>query len=181
MSDAFQAFQLAQFAVSAASTLHQSQVDAKRRQIEIGNANRQASINNKLNYNAHLNLNEQQLLEFKKFGLDDFELKKKIRRERSSSIAISSSFGATFGQQGASREAVNRNIHREGLNAIVRKDFNFKTKLRDFQIRHGNVDLTTLSQNNAAFSNISSGPSAVGTGLQIASAGLTLADNFKKD
>ena len=176
----FDAYNLTQFALSGASILHQSQVDSKRRHREIVNANRQASINNRLNFNAHSNLNEQQMLEMKKFGLDNFELKKKIRRERASDIAIASSFGGSFGQEGASRDAVSRNIQRQGLNALARKDLNYKTKLRDFEIRHKNVDLTTLGQNNAAFSNISSGPSAVATGLQLASSGLSIYDASKK-
>lgn len=176
-----QALQLAQFALSAASTAHQFQVDTKKRQIEIANANRQTSINNQLNYNAHLGLNEQQVLELKKFGLDDFELKKKIRRERASTLAIASSFGGSFGQQGATREAVQRNIERQGFNALTRKDLNYKTKLRDFELRHSNVDLTTLSQNNAAFSNISGGPSILGSGLQLASAGLSIREASLKE
>jgi hypothetical protein len=176
----FDALFLTQFALSAASSLHQNQVDQQQRLTQIHNANAQASINNNLNYNAHLNLNAQQLLEFKKFGLDDFELKKSIRRERASRSAMAASFGNSFGQQGATADATQRNIERHGLNALVRKDLNYKTKLQDFSIRHKNIDLTTLSQNNQAFSNISSGPSNIGTALEIAGTGLQIFENSRK-
>ena len=163
------ALQLAKFALGTAAAGNKYAADNLKRQREIENANRQAAINNNLNYNAHLNLNEQQMLELQKFGLDKNELSKRLRRDRASSAAMAASFGGSFGQQGATRDAINLNIQRQGFNALARKDFNRQTKLRDFQMRHTNVDLTTISQNNAAFSNISSGGSRTGTGLQIAS------------
>ena len=173
------AMMLAKFALGSAKATNQYQADNLKRQREIDNANRQASINNNLNYNAHINLNDQQMLELKKFGLDKVELQKRLRRDRASSIAIGASFGGSFGQSGATRDMINLNIQRQGFNALARKDFNNKTKLRDFQMRHKNVDLTTISQNNAAFSNISSGGSASGTGLQIAGLALDAFGSYK--
>ena len=46
-------------------------------------------------------------------------------------------------------------------------------------MRHKNVDLTTMSQNNQAFSRISSGGSASGTGLQIAGLALDAFGGYK--
>ena len=173
------AMMLGKFALGSAKASNQYEADNLKRQKEINNANRQASINNNLNYNAHINLNDQQMLELKKFGLDKVELQKRLRRDRASSIAIGASFGGSFGQSGATRDMINLNIQRQGFNALARKDFNNKTKLRDFQMRHKNVDLTTISQNNAAFSNISSGGSASGTGLQIAGLALDAFGSYK--
>ena len=173
------ALMLGKFALGSMQATNQYQADNQKRQREIENANKQAAINNNLNYNAHLNLNDQQMLELKKFGLDKVELQKRLRRDRASSIAIGASFGGSFGQSGATRDMINLNIQRQGFNALARKDFNNKNKLRDFQMRHKNVDLTTISQNNAAFSNISSGGSASGTGLQIAGLALDAFGSYK--
>ena len=173
------AMMLGKFALGAATAGNKNQADNQQRQREIENANKQAAINNNLNYNAHLNLNDQQMLEMKKFGFDKVELQKRLRRDRASSIAIGASFGGSFGQSGATRDMINLNIQRQGFNALARKDFNNKTKLRDFQMRHQNVDLTTISQNNAAFSRISSGGSVSGTGLQIAGLALDAFSGYK--
>mgnify|MGYP003659979224 CR=1 FL=1 len=173
------AMMLGKFALGSAKASNQYQADNLKRQREIENANKQAAINNNLNYNAHLNLNDQQMLEMKKFGFDKVELQKRLRRDRASSIAIGASFGGSFGQSGATRDMINLNIQRQGFNALARKDFNNKNKLRDFQMRHQNVDLTTISQNNAAFSNISSGGSVSGTGLQIAGLALDAFSGYK--
>ena len=173
------AMTLAKFALGSAKASNQYQADNLKRQREIENANRQAAINNNLNYNAHLNLNDQQMLEMKKFGLDKVELQKRLRRDRASSIAIAASFGGSFGQSGATRNMINLNIQRQGFNALARKDFNNKNKLNDFMMRHRNVNLTTISQNNAAFSGISSGGSVSGTGLQIAGLALDAFSGYK--
>ena len=173
------AMMLGKFALGTAKAGNQYKADNLKRQRELDNANRQASINNNLNYNAHISLDEQQMLELKKFGLDKVELQKRLRRDRASSIAIGASFGGSFGQSGATRDMINLNIQRQGFNALARKDFNNKTKLRDFQMRHRNIDLTTISQNNAAFSVISSGGSVSGTGLQIAGLALDAFSGYK--
>mgnify|MGYP003678709149 CR=1 FL=1 len=173
------AMMLGKFALGTMQATNQYKADNRKQDLQIQNANTQAAINNNLNYNAHLNLNDQQMLEMKKFGLDKVELQKRLRRDRASSIAIAASFGGTFGQSGATRNMINLNIQRQGFNALARKDFNSKNKLNDFMMRHKNVDLTTMSQNNQAFSRISSGGSASGTGLQIAGLALDAFGGYK--
>ena len=169
----------AQFMVQAGTAAHEYQQAEYKAIQQRQQAYRQAAINNQLGYNAHLNLNQQQVLELKKFGLDDFELKKAIRREKAKSAAMQASAGGIFGKQGASYQAVQNNIARYGYNALVRKDLNFQTKMQDFETRHKNITLNTLSQNNAAFSNLSTGGSLFGTGLSILGTGLQTAINAK--
>lgn len=176
----FESLYLAQFAVSAASSTHQYQQAELEAFEQRRQAGQQAALNNKLAYNAHLNLNQQQVLEMKKFGFDDFELKKSIRREQSKNAAIKASFGSSFGQQGASFNATIQNISRHGFGALARKDLNFKAKIADFNTRHQNVTLETESKNNQAFSGLSTGGSALGTGLSILGTGLQTAINAQK-
>jgi len=52
------AMTLAKFALGTAKAGNQYKADNLKRQIELDNANRQASINNNLNYNAHISLDE---------------------------------------------------------------------------------------------------------------------------
>ena len=159
----------AQFMVQAGTAVHQynrAEYQAQRQRQE---AYRQVALNNKLAYNAHLNLNQQQVL----------ELKKSIRREKAKSAAMQASAGGIFGKQGTSYQAVQNNIARYGYNALVRKDVNFQTKMQNFETRHKNITLNTLSQNNAAFSNLSTGGSLIGTALSIAGTGAQTAINAK--
>ena len=169
----------AQFMVQAGTAVHQYNRAEYQAQQQRQEAYRQVALNNKLAYNAHLNLNQQQVLELKKFGLDDFELKKSIRREKAKSAAMQASAGGIFGKQGTSYRAVQNNIARYGYNALVRKDVNFQTKMQNFETRHKNITLNTLSQNNAAFSNLSTGGSLIGTALSIAGTGAQTAINAK--
>lgn len=168
----FDMLYLASFALQAGSALQQNQQANLQAAEQRRQANLQAATNNRLAYNAHLNLNQQQMLEMKKLGFDKFELQKSIRREQARNAAAKASFGGSFGQQGASFQATIQNISRHGLGALARKDLNFKATVADFNIRHKNVTLETQSKNNQAFSGISTGGSALGTGLQIASAGI---------
>ena len=126
----------AQFMVQAGTAVHQYNRAEYQAQQQRQEAYRQVALNNKLAYNAHLNLNQQQVLELKKFGLDDFELKKSIRREKAKSAAMQASAGGIFGKQGTSYQAVQNNIARYGYNALVRKDVNFQTKMQNFETRH---------------------------------------------
>ena len=169
----------AQFMVQAGTAAHEYQRAEYQAIQQRQQAYSKVDLNNQLSYNAHLNLNQQQVLELKKFGLNDFELKKSIRREKAKSAAMQASSGGTFGKQGASYQAVQNNIARYGYNALARKDLNFVSKMRDFETRHTNITLNTLSQNNAAFSNLSTGGSLFGTGLSILGTGIQTAINAK--
>ena len=169
--------EISMFLVSPAQTGLKSQLDTRNQHIQYANANRQASLNNYLNYNSHTNLNSQQRLEMAKYGLDDFALKKQMRRELASSLALHASMGGIFGRAGSSVQATQNNIERHGYEALARKDLNFKTKLNDFVTKHINVDLNTLSANNKAFSNLDSGPSSLGSLLEVAGTGLQIAAN----
>ena len=175
------ALQLAKFALGSAKASNQYAADNLKRQREIENANRQAAINNKLAYNAHLNLNQQQMLEMQKYGFEKRDLQKNIRAQRATNEAIRASFGGDLGQQGATLEATILNINRHGYEALARKDLNFKILATDFNIRHRNVTLETESKNNAAFSGLSTGGSALGTGLSILGSGLQTKLNYDKD
>ena len=176
----FEALYLAQFAVQAGTAAYEYQQAELQAAEQRQQATLQAGINNQLAVNAHLNLNQQQVLEMKKFGFDDFELKKSIRREQSKNAAIKASFGNSFGQRGASFDATIQNINRHGFGALARKDLNFKAKVADFNVRHQNVTLETQSKNNQAFSGLSTGGSVLGTGLSILGTGLQTAINSEK-
>ena len=179
MGNGMMALYAAQFLVNARTAQHQFEVAELEAQEQRRQANLQATINNKLAYNAHLNLNEQQTLELKKLGFDKFELHKSIRSEKAKVEAIAASFGGTFGQQGQSYEATLINISRHGYNALARKDFNYKILKSDFLTRHKNIQLETESKNNQAFSGLSTGGSIAGTGLQIAGSAINTAVAFK--
>ena len=171
----------AQFVLSVAGEANkyqQAEQDAAEQRAAAG---RQAAINNKLAYNAHLNLNQQQMLEMQKYGFEKRDLQKNIRAQRATNEAIRASFGGDLGQQGATLEATILNINRHGYEALARKDLNFKILATDFNIRHRNVTLETESKNNAAFSGLSTGGSALGTGLSILGSGLQTKLNYDKD
>ena len=172
---------LAQFAVSSYSAANQYQQAEQDASEQRHQAAKQAAINNKLAYNAHLNLNQQQMLEMQKFGFEKRDLQKNIRAQRATNEAIRASFGGDLGQQGATLEATILNINRHGYEALARKDLNFKILATDFNIRHRNVTLETESKNNAAFSGLSTGGSALGTGLSILGSGLQTKLNYDKD
>jgi hypothetical protein len=171
---------LAQFATSAISSANQYQQAEQQAAEQRAAAGRQAAINNKLAYNAHLNLNQQQMLEMQKYGFEKRDLQKNIRAQRATNEAIRASFGGDLGQQGATLEATILNINRHGYEALARKDLNFKILATDFNIRHRNVTLETESKNNAAFSGLSTGGSALGTGLSILGSGLQTKLNYDK-
>ena len=171
---------LAQFAVSAYSAANQYQQAEQDAALQRQQASKQAALNNKLAYNAHLNLNEQQMFEMKKFGFDDRDLKKSIRAKQATNEAIRASFGGAFGQSGASLNATILNINRHGYEALARKDLNFKIQAADFNVRHRNITLETESKNNQAFSGLSTGGSILGTGLNILGTGLQSGINYNR-
>ena len=133
-------------------------------------ANRQAALNNGLAYSSYLHANEEQMLQTKAFAFDIFSLHKAVRRAKASEKASIEHQGgdSTFGS-GLARL---RNVERMGLEAVARKDLNFQTALRDFEIRRRNIPLETLDKNNRPFSGLSSLPSRTGLVTQIAGLGI---------
>ena len=177
----FELLYAAQFLMSTATTAYEHNLAQVKADRERADAYRQVASNNQANFNGHLNLNYKQILELKKFGLDRFELQKKIRREQAKDATMRGSSGGTFGQVGGSFRAAQQNIERYGFNALVRKDRNFKVLIDDFNARHANVDANTISQNNTAFSDLSIGPSFLGSALSIAGTGLQTGISYKQD
>ena len=166
MSDGWlYAAQLA-FSIGSRITDHNDQVTAGH--IDFANKQRQAALNNNLAYNAYLNLNEQQLLDNKKYHLDEFELKKHIRRVVATQLARDGSVQ----KSGGSANSVIMNIWRQGLQALHRKEFNFHTKLRNLQQQRKNVALETVSKNNALYNTLKGFPSATGLALSIGGSAL---------
>jgi len=139
-------------------------------------AARQTAINNNLNFDAHLALNEQQALTLKKYGLGRFELLKKRRREEARSAVQSTQrglVGGTPNEVGGSFAASYNNVTRYANLALARKDLN-QDLINDFKRRHKNIDLTTISQNNIAFSKISQGADPLASTLSILGSGLQI-------
>lgn len=168
----YESLYLAQFAVQAGTALYQQQLDDQQAAIQRQNAYRQAALNNQVAYNSFLHINQEQILDLKKFGFEKFDLRKQIRRELAKNQAINASIGGGFGRSGNSAEAVNRNIERHGFNALARKDLNRDIRMRSFDQRRRNVTLDTMSKNNTAFSGLSLGGDTTGTILQIAGSGI---------
>ena len=137
----------------------------------------QAAINNNLNFNAHLALNEQQALTLKKYGLDRFELLKKRRREEAKNAVQATQrglVGGTPNDVGGAFAASYNNVTRYANLALARKDLNQDLINADFKRRHKNIDLTTINQNNIAFSKISQGSDVRASALSILGSGLQL-------
>jgi len=154
------------FTVGSKITAYNDAVTASH--IDFANKQQQAALNNNLAYNAYLNLNEQQLLDNKKYHLDEFELKKHIRRVVATQLARDGSVQ----KSGGSANSVLMNIHRQGLLALHRKEFNFHTKLRNLQQQRKNVALETVSKNNALYNTLKGFPSATGLALSIGGSAL---------
>ena len=174
MSDGWlYAAQLA-FSIGSKITDYNDQVTAGH--IDFANKQRQAALNNNLAYNAYVNLNEQQLLDNTKYKLDEFELKKQIRRVVATQLARD---GSVL-KSGGSANSVLMNIHRQGLQALHRKEFNFHTKLRNLKIQRDNIALETQSKNNALFNSLKGFPSATGLALSIGGSALQTGINYKK-
>jgi hypothetical protein len=173
----------AQFAMSAFGAINdanQANADAWAQQEQ---ANKQAAINNQLNTNAHIGINEEQALTLKKHGLDKWELWKLKRRQEAKAAVQATSRGMRGGTAktvGGSYAAAYNNISRHAYGALARKDLNFEAAIADFGRRHSNVDLTTMNQNNAAFSNLSTGASFLGTALSVAGSGLQISEKYQK-
>ena len=174
MSDGWLYAAQAAFAIGSKITEYNDQVTAGH--IDYANKQRQAALNNNLAYNAYLNLNEQQLLDNTKYKLDEFELKKQIRRVVATQIARDGSVQ----KSGGSANSVIMNIWRQGLQALHRKEFNFHTKLRNLKIQRDNIALETQSKNNALFNSLKGFPSATGLALSIGGSALQTGIDYKE-
>jgi len=162
------------FSVGSKITDYNDKVTAGH--IDFANKQQQAALNNNLAYNAYLNLNEQQLLDNKKYHLDEFELKKQIRRVVATQLARDGSVQ----KSGGSANSVLMNIHRQGLQAIHRKEFNFHTKLRNLQKQRQNIAQETVSKNNALYNELQGFPSATGLALSIGSSGIQTGVDYQE-
>ena len=139
-------------------------------------AQRQSALNNQLAYNAYLNLNEQEQLEYKRNALDQFELQRKIRKAVAYRLAIQGSSQ----KSGGSAESVLRNIERQGLYSLHRKDLNYEIRLRNLQLQRNNIALEVQSKNNAVYAQIQGAPSATGLALSIGGSALQTGLDWKK-
>ena len=139
-------------------------------------ASRQAALNNNLAFNALLNINEEEALNYKKQAIDKFELQKDIQRALATQLARDGSAN----KSGGSVNNVLMNIERQGLNALYRKDFNFHTKLRNLQQQRQNIALETASKNNQVFAQIKGFPSSTGLGLSIGATALQTGLAYKE-
>jgi len=166
------------FAYDIATTAYESHLINQRAVQSYATANAQAAINNQLNFNAHLALNEQQALNLKKYGIDRWELLKKKRREEAKNAVLAVQRGMINGlpnEVGGSFAASYNNVSRHASLAMARKDLNQLSLMNDFKRRHKNIDLTTINQNNIAFSKISQGADPIASTLAIAGSGLQIA------
>ena len=162
------------FSVGSKITDYNDKVTAGH--IDFANKQQQAALNNRLAYNAYLNLNEQQLLDNKKYHLDEFELKKQVRRVVATQLARDGSVQ----KSGGSANSVLTNIWRQGLQAIQRKELNFTTKLRNLEIQRDNIALETQSKNTDLFNRLKGVPSTTGLALSIGSSGLQTGVDYQK-
>jgi hypothetical protein len=168
----FDSLYLAEFAVSAGSSFYDYYKAEEQSYNSRIAAYQNIAAQQQLNYNAHLNLNEQEALELSKHNIDKVDIQKEVRREDAKFAAIRASQGGGAGQHGNSMASAHNNIMRHGYAALVRKESNYSTMQRDFQIRHQNLELQLSNKTNSILSSITSGGSVVGTGLQIFSAGV---------
>ena len=164
----------AAFAVGSKITEYNDTVTA--RHIDFANKTQQAHLNNGLAYNYYLNINEEKMLENKKFRLDEFELNKQIR----SVIATQLVRDGSVLKSGGSAESVLNNIERQGLQALHRKDFNYQTKLKSLQTQRNNIALQTASANNQVLGSLKGVPSLTGLGLSIAGTALQSGVSYTK-
>ncbi len=151
----------AAFAVGSKITEYNDTVTA--RHIDFANKTQQAHLNNGLAYNYYLNINEEKMLENKKFRLDEFELNKQIRAVVATQLVRD---GSVL-KSGGSANSTLMNIYRKGHQALHRKEFNFHTKLRNLKMQKKNMALETQSKNTALFNSLKGFPSLTGLALDI--------------
>ena len=175
--DYFKLLHASKFIYDVGTTAYNSYRINAQAQQSYALAARQTAINNNLNFNAHLALNEQQALSLKKYGLDRFELLKKRRREEAINAVHATQRGLVGGvpnEVGGSFAASYNNVTRYATLALARKDLNQDLINNDFKRRHKNIDLTTINQNNLAFSKISQGADPLASTLSILGSGLQI-------
>lgn len=177
---AFPALFLASFALSAFQKVQQQRDLEQQVQQSNDDRFRQIATNNKLAYNAQLNINEEEALELKKHSLDTNQLRKAMRLEASKRTALEASFGGSFGRSGNTVDSVLKNIERFGLEALQRKDLNREIKNRQFVQRRKNISLDKMSKNNLIESGIASPPSRTGLALDIIGSGIQTFTNIDK-
>lgn len=164
------------FALGAAKDINDYDESIIARQNEFAFTQRQAALNNQLAYNGYLNLNEQEQMEFKRNSLDQFELQRKVRRAVAYRLAIQ----GNAQKSGGSAESVLRNIERQGLYSLHRKDLNYELRLRNLQLQRNNIALEVQSKNNALFGQLQGFPSATGLALSIGGTALQQGISWKK-
>jgi hypothetical protein len=170
------ALAFASFALSAAKDFNDYDESIIARQNEFAYTQRQAALNNQLAYNGYLNLNEQEQMEFKRNSLDQFELQRKIRRAVAYRLAIQ----GNAQKSGGSAESVLRNIERQGLYSLHRKDLNYELRLRNLQLQRNNIALEVQSKNNALYGQLQGFPSATGLALSIGGTALQKGMDWQK-
>ena len=170
------ALAFASFALGAAKDFNDYDENIIARHNEFAFTQRQAALNNQLAYNGLVNLNEQQQMEFKRNSLDQFELQRKIRRAVAYRLAIQ----GNAQKSGGSAESVLRNIERQGLYSLHRKDLNYELRLRNLQLQRNNIALEVQSKNNALFGQLQGFPSATGLALSIGGTALQQGKDWKK-
>ena len=151
---------------------HKLKVEQEEANIKLRNAYRQAAVNNNLAYNALLHINQEQALDLKKLAFDKNAIRMLSRKEQSRQRAVNASMGGAFGRTGNSTAAVMQNIERRASLALARKDLNRSIRMASFDQRRVNVNLTTQSKNNVAFSNLSIEPSKTGAVLSMLGSGI---------
>lgn len=170
------ALAFASFALGAAKDFNDYDESIVARQNQFAATQRQAALNNQLAYNGYLNLNEQEQMEFKRNSLDQFELQRKVRRAVAYRLAIQ----GNAQKSGGSAESVLRNIERQGLYSLHRKDLNYELRLRNLQLQRNNIALEVQSKNNALYGQLQGFPSATGLALSIGGTALQQGVDWKK-
>ena len=137
---------------------------------------RQISINNELDYNAKLNINRQEQLSLKKFGLGSRQLE--IQGRRAVSQYAAERWWMAGDDRSGSFQAGKLNIQRHVALAQARKNLNQRIIEEDFFIRRNNQTLKTKSANNAALSGLTAGPDSTAALLDLTSSGLQIYTDY---
>jgi len=170
-------YMAASFFLDTVKTGIQHQNAERKAAVSREDANRQYAVNNQIDYDSRVNLNRQQQLQFKKFGLDSFALAQLGRREAAKSAATR--WWQTVGKESGSFQAGQNNIRRHLAVAQARKNLNQRVIEEDFIQRHKNITTRTTSANNAARAGIIASPDSTAALLNVASSGLQIATDYE--
>jgi len=168
----FPSLYLAKFFVDASTSTYRQDMETYKVELQRQGAYTQAALNNQLAINSYLHINDEDVLDLKRHNLDRKDLQDSIRRETAKRAALEASAGGSFGRAGNSAELTTLNIERFGLKALARKDLNREIRFRSFEQRRKNVELSTRSKNNLAFSNLSISGDRTGLALEILGSGV---------